>query len=237
MFRYAIAVPGLAALLGSAAMPGQAATAIGQGDAQARFSLVLAEGSTLTSSFTTETLESFEDQDGSGTATASAETQVEDDLTLASTDEATAGPGIGSGLALTSVLGTIDVSNPEGAEAGTFGFSLGWSLNALAESDSPFAFATGAAAITLLGPDGGTLFERSLAFGEGGDYGSDSLEDVFALSIDDGFVLAGGETASFQIRTDASASASVIPVPAALPLLLTAFGGLVALRRFKRHDA
>lgn len=235
MFRYAIAIPGVVALLGATAMPGQAATADGFGSAEGTFSLTFLEGSTLISSFVTETLDSVEEQEGSGTASALGDTEVDDTSTQFSTDSAEAGPGIGRAESLTSVRSTISVENPEEALTQAFGFSLDWTLEASADAPGDSAFATGAASISLLGPNEDVLFSESLAFGDPDAYGSDLTGGTYSITLDNGLEVAPGDTVALQVRTDAQATASVIPLPAALPLMLTAFGGLLALRRHQRR--
>lgn len=230
MLRYAMAVPGMAVLLGATALPTQAATAFGTGAADAFLSVTLPEGTGLTPIYQTETLTAFEEQQGSGSASVLEEREADDAVALFSTDSAEAGPGLGSAAALTVLSGTIDVIN-DSPDAQSFGFALDWSLLAEAEADGPAALATGFASVSLLGPTGEVLFGEGLAFGDPGAYGTDEISGLFEgdLSVE------AGQTATLEVVTEAGATASVIPVPAALPLMLTAFGGLWALRRHQRR--
>ena len=230
--RTAITSASLAALIaGLAPATAHAATALGNMTAGATLGITTPVGVDI-GDFTNILPDEEINTSGSGLGTTSTVTTKNALFGLETFADATAGPETGSADAARSNEGVFTVTN-DTVESQTITFNLDWSLDGEAtltnaSLDSASAFGT----VGLgEGQTGSSLFfeELSLAGLEGGN--SQVASDDWSLDFD----LRAGETATFNLSTFSEAeAASVIPLPAGLPLLLAGLGALALLRRARR---
>lgn len=207
-----------------------AATALGNMDATAELGITTPEGVNV-GDFNNVIPDEDIDTSGSGLGETTTGTVQNDLFRLTTFAEATAGPATGSAEAARSNEGDFSITNTTGVEQ-TITFTLDWALE-------------GEADITSASLDSAASF-GSVSFSEGGDtslfyeelsltgvVGGDTGDEGGVFSLD--FTLGAEDTASFDLTTSSQAeAASVIPLPAGLPLLLAGLGALALLRRTRR---